>query len=58
MTEIGDGVVNFAMGMRGTTRSGLRTLRKAADLLELLPRGALIRLLLSSDESVRLTYLL
>ena len=58
MTEIGDEVVDFGMGMRDTTRNGLRRLRKAADLLGLLPRGALIRLLLSSDESIRLTYML
>ena len=38
--------------------SGLRKLRKAADLLGLLPRIALIRLFLSSDESIRLTYMI
>ena len=58
MTEIGDGVVYFGMEMRDTTRSGLRKLRKAADLLGLLPRIALIRLLLSSDDSIRLTYMI
>ena len=58
MTGIGDGVVYFGIEMRDTIRSGLRKLRKAADLLGLLPRIALIRLLLSSDDSIRLTYMI
>ena len=44
------------MKLRDTSRSGLNKLRKAVNLLGLLPTAALVRLVLSSDWSVRLTY--
>ena len=46
------------MKLRDTNRSGLDTLHKAVNLLGLLPTAASVRLVLSSDESIRLTHML
>ena len=46
------------MKLRDTSRSGLNKLHKAVHLLGLLPTAASVRLILSSDESIRLTHMM